>query len=273
MNLKQIICDFEKAGIENARFEAVTLASRYTGISRASLMCGDNIEFDSPCLAEAVKERLSRKPLQYILGEWEFMGLNFKVDESCLIPRQDTELLVEAVLQRLPKSPSFLDLCTGSGCIAVAIAAMKKDARGTAVEKYPDTVKTANKNAALNGVGDRIEFITGDVTKDIFDGQNIRFDAIVSNPPYVTPQEMDSLEPELKFEPRHALTDGINGLSVIEAIIGIYPKYLAHGGIIALEHGYSQGQKVRELMKNAGLSPVTLRDLSGNERVTFAKKD
>ncbi len=267
--LNEIVLHLKNAGIENPRRDALLLASAFEGVSDASLLCDPDGPLTSEKLIDAVERRANREPLQYILGEWEFMSLPFLVSPSCLIPRPDTEILVEYAIKHLPKNGTLLDLCTGSGCIAVAAAYYRPDVSVTAVEKYPEALAAARKNADLNGVSERIEFILGDVTDPAFPRffEENKFDAIVSNPPYVSAEEMKFLEPELACEPRHALTDEGDGLSIIEAIVDIYPSYLSPGGLLIVEHGFRQGEAARRLMSRFG-ECFTLTDLGGRERAT-----
>ncbi len=279
MTLNEIISAFEKADIENPLYDALAIASHFTGKSNAFLLCDKTspLTEDEEIIAKlecAVNERISRRPLQYILGEWEFMGLNFRVSEDCLIPRSDTEVLCESAIKLLPENGTFLDLCTGSGCIAISVAHYRPDAKVTALEKYPQTIKVAKENCErILGSADKIRFVEADVTSHTsalgnFGGK--KFDFIASNPPYVTAAEMNTLAPELSSEPRHALTDEGDGLSIIKEICRIYPMFLRAGGTLAIEHSSTQGEAVRRIMSEFGhSSPVTLRDVSGNERVTM----
>ncbi len=277
MTLNEIVSILEGAGIPSALNEACILASHFTGKSRAILLCDRGSPLtDDPVTAEtlktAVERRTAREPLQYIIGKWDFMGLTFEVTPECLIPRADTELLCELAIEKLPKDGRFLDLCTGSGCIAIAVAHERPDVNVSALEKYHPTIEVAKRNCR-NILGDgRITFVEADVTSHLaafgyFGGE--KFDFIAVNPPYVTVSEMETLEPELSKEPRHALTDEGDGLSIIREMIHIYPMFLSPGGIFAVEHGSAQGEAVRSLFFEAGHVSTTLRDLSGNERVTY----
>ena len=278
MTLNDIISTLQNAGIENPTHEAVLIASHFTGRSSASLLCDRALDISSDSaltdkINDAVSRRCSREPLQYILGSWNFMGLDFEVTEDCLIPREDTELLCECAISRMPEGASFLDLCTGSGCIAVSVAHHRPDVSVSALEKYPQTLNVARKNAkALLGGKRSVRFVEADVTSHISALGNFgaeKFDFIASNPPYVTVSEMDLLAPELAFEPRHALTDEGDGLSIIRAIIRIYPAFLKENGCLAIEHGSTQGEAVRALFKEAGYDSETLCDLGGKARVTI----
>ena len=280
MILNDIVVTLTNAGIENALYEARVIASHITGIPEAKLLSERSTEIKleeevEAALAEAVSRRAERFPLQYIIGKWEFMGLPIEVDENCLIPRSDTELLCETAIAKLPEGGRFLDLCTGSGCIALAVAHHRPDVQVSALEKYPLTLAVAKRNCkSIFGSEDRIRFVEADAGSHIsalgyFGGR--KFDFIASNPPYVTLDEMDELESELFYEPRHALTDECDGLTLIRAIIHIYRLFLAPSGYLAIEHGATQGEAVREIMKNLGCRCETLRDLGGNERVTIMR--
>ena len=270
MTLTELTRELHGAGIEDAAFEARLICSRFTGISEAKLLSDADAELpENEELSLAVARRLSHEPLQYILGEWEFMGLPFDVSDKCLIPRADTELLCETAIKYLPRGGRLLDLCTGSGCIAVSVAHYRPDAVVTALEKYRGALTVAEKNAMRNAV--TVDFIEADVNDPT--AVTGAFDVIVSNPPYVTADEMKTLRPELAFEPREALTDGGDGLSFYRSIMGIYPAHLAPGGTLAFEHGAGQGEAVRQIVRDAGFVPETLFDLGGHERVTLFRKE
>jgi len=268
-DIAQRLC---KAGIESSAYEARVIASHFTGISEARLIAERSLELGcSDELLSAVKRRENREPLQYIIGEWDFMGLTFKVSPDCLIPRADTELLSELAIEKTPKGGKVLDLCTGSGCIAAAIAHYRSDASVTALEKFDAAAKIAKENFMALTDG-RVRLVVADATSAEDAEKHFgteSFDVIVSNPPYVTAEEMLSLERELKREPASALTDGGDGLSFYRAITEVYMPYLKDGGILAFEHGYTQGEAVRRIL---GDTSLTLCDLAGNPRVTYIIK-
>ena len=271
MTLKSIETALREAGVEDASFEARCLAAHFTGRSMASLLASPADDLLSPGLEAALDRRVRREPLQYILGTWEFMGLPFFVSPDCLIPRADTETLVENALLHLPKNARAADLCTGSGCIAAAISHYRRDAHVTALEKFESTADVAQEN--FKRLADSVRLVIADATSKADAEKHFRgecFDVIVSNPPYVTAEEMSSLEEELSAEPSAALTDGGDGLSFYRAITEIYLPYLKRGGVLAFEHGYTQGEAVRDIL---GKNAVTLCDLAGNPRVTYITKD
>lgn len=272
MTLLDIQRRLRAVGIEEAAWEARLLAARYTGLSDARLLLMREEELTAPGLEEAVRRREGREPLQFILGEWSFMGLSFALSPDCLIPRPDTETLVEYALRHLPKNARVADLCTGSGCIGIALAHYRPDITVTAVDLFPETARMAEKNACRLGVADRVAVIVGDVTKEIFPPGEI-FDAIVSNPPYITIGEMQTLAPELAFEPRAALTDEGNGLSVIRGVLDTASRVLFPGGRLLMEFGAAQGESVTRMAQAYSFSDIhILKDAGGHDRVLAARR-
>ena len=270
MTLTDIQRRLMAAGIEDAAWEARLLAAHYTGLSDARLLLMGAEELDAPGLAEAVARREGREPLQYILGEWSFMGLSFLVNPHCLIPRPDTETLVEYAIRHLPKNARVADLCTGSGCIGIALAHYRPDITVTAVDLFPETAKVAEENARRLGVSDRFFVQVGDVTEEIFSAGE-RFAAIVSNPPYITLAEMEELAPELSYEPRAALTDEGDGLSVIRGVLATASASLEEVGLLLMEFGAEQGEAVSRLAQEYSFYDVhILKDAAGHDRVLTA---
>lgn len=262
----EIASRLRAAGISDSAFEAAELISFFEKVSPALARTGD---YQSPELEAAVLQRIDGTPLQYIIGEWDFMGFTFKVSPACLIPRSDTELLCSLLIESTPRGGVFADLCTGSGCIAISALLLRPDLRAVAVELYPETLEIARENARLHGVSDRIKFILSDVCSDCLSGE---FDTIVSNPPYVSIEEMKEISREVAKEPPHALTDGGDGLSIIKKIIEIYPKRLKDGGTLAIEFGWKQGSAMLSLAREAGLFGEILKDIEGRDRVLKIKK-
>lgn len=259
-------------GIVEPSLEASLLLERFAGVSYATLMTERDRLYDLPALEAAVVRRLSREPLQYILGEWEFMGCSFAVSPDCLIPRPDTEILVETALELLPRNARVADLCTGSGCIAVSTLVHRPDVTADALELYPKTLALAAENAARNGVSDRFTPIKADLLDGGRDLLKPRapYDAILSNPPYIPTADIRDLSPEVHREPVAALDGGEDGLTFYRAILRDYAPLVKPGGYILLEMGYDQAHALRELA--AAYLPHArvefLRDLGGNDRVT-----
>lgn len=266
MTQRQLKAILDSAGIEDSTFEARQLICHFEKCSGADAAMGD---FFSPELMKAVERRKTREPLQYIIGAWSFMGFDFKVSPDCLIPRADTELLCEVLIDKLPFGGRFADLCTGSGCIAISALRLRGDASGVAVEKYENTLNVARKNAEIHKVTDRLDLKLADVCEDSLEG---KFDVIVSNPPYVTADEMRRLQREVRYEPAVALTDGGDGLSIIRKIMEIYPSHLKDGGVLAIEFGARQGEAVMKIAEENALSGEILRDIEGRDRVIVIKK-
>lgn len=266
MTLSEIIKELEAGGVESPRFDASVLIEHFEGKSRAMQLAFPERDYTNDALINAVERRKNREPLQYIIGEWEFMGHTFRVSPHCLIPRADTELLCSLAIEKLKniKGARFADLCTGSGCIAISILCECKNATGVALELYPETLKLCKENADINGVTDRLQLVLADVCKDNLEGE---FDIIVSNPPYVTIEEMEDITPEVAMEPHHALTDGGDGLSIIRKILEIYPKKIKKGGLLAIEFGWKQGPAILDIAKSLGLAAYILKDTENRDRV------
>lgn len=271
MTLRKIEEALRASGVENYKTEARLLVECFLNIPSARLVAmKDEILPITAELETAIDRRMKREPLQYILGKWSFMNETYAVTQDVLVPRPDTEVLVEYGIDNLPQGGCFADLCTGSGCVSVSLLAQRKDAFGVAVEKYPKTLEVARKNAEINGVSQRFEFILGDVTEDVFE-KNVLFDAVLSNPPYVSLEEYASLGEEEKREPRHALTDEKDGLSIIKSILDIYPRHIKKGGFLAIEIGYRQGGDVRAEAEKRNLSCEILPDIEGRDRLCVIK--
>lgn len=217
---------------------------------------------------EAVVDRRARgEPVAYLTGRREFYGLDFCVSPSVLIPRPETELLVELALERIPleEARRVLDLGTGSGCIAISIAHQRPHARIFAVERSCGALAVARKNASRLGV-DNVSFAEGDWFESVAERQ---FDLIVSNPPYVAEGDPHLAQGDLRFEPQSALIAGADGLAAIRDLIARAGRHLAQGGVLLVEHGYDQGPACRALLQAAGFREIgTWRDLAGHERVS-----
>lgn len=262
-------------GIEEARGEALLLLERFAHATPATLMADRHHIYDSPELNAAVERRLTRYPLQYILGEWEFCGLTFTVNEHCLIPRPDTEILVEEAIRTLPPNAHVADLCTGSGCIAVSVLCHRPDVTVHALELFPETLSLAVHNAERNGVAPRFNPICADLLGEGVDilSKLSPLDAILSNPPYIPTAVVSGLSPEVHTEPHAALDGGEDGLVFYRAILRDYAPMVKPGGLIILEIGYDQGKALATLQQTyiPKGSISILQDLGGNDRVAVIK--
>jgi release factor glutamine methyltransferase len=210
-----------------------------------------------------LKKRAEHVPLQYIVGETEFMGLKFKVNSNVLIPRQDTETLVEEALKVVKPGMKVLDLCTGSGCIIISILHNVSEVEGYAIDISKQALLVAKENAKLNEVQVMFE------RSDLFDNVTGTFDVIVSNPPYIRTEEIAKLMPEVShFEPIEALDGKEDGLYFYRRIIEQCREYLNPQGKILFEIGYDQGEEVSSLLREAGFYGVQIiKDLAHNDRV------
>ena len=272
MTLQDITARLAAAGIEDARREAQLLAEHFCALSPIALRQTANAPLPDPegALSRAVEQRAERFPLQYILGTWGFWRQEYEVSPDCLIPRPDTELLVDYAARKLPRGGRFIDLCTGSGCIAISLLCERPDLSAVAVDLFDATLSLAERNARRNGVGeDRLTLIRGDVLDGAFMHELGKFDAILSNPPYITPAVIDTLAPELAFEPRAALDGGEDGLIFYRRMIlgSDYRSALKAGGCFIFEMGYDQGDALRALAAEAGDTCTVHRDLGGQERM------
>ncbi len=215
---------------------------------------------------EGAKGRvLSGEPLAYVIGEWYFRNETYKLSADCLIPRPDTEHLVDVLVQRLPRGGRFLDLCTGSGCIAISTLCERPDLTAQAVDVSRGAVEMAKVNAKENGVSRRIDFVCGDVF--IGQGRMGEFDAIVSNPPYIQSSVVPTLSEQVRHEPVLALDGGQDGMVFYRAILGQYRNRLKAGGIFVFEIGYDLADAMRELCARVGMGCEVKKDYGGNDRV------
>jgi release factor glutamine methyltransferase len=253
-----------------ARIEVQSLLQQVLNVSRAYLLAHPERclnDSEQARYEELLFRRLRGEPIAYILGEREFFGLMFKVTPATLIPRPETELLVELALQRIPQHrPSrLLDLGTGSGAIALSIAHARPDVEVVAVDASSEALAVARENAQRLGLSNAV-FVQSDWYAAL-DAQ--RFDLIVSNPPYVAAGDPHLQHGDLRFEPSSALASGDDGLDDIRRIVTHTKAYLSPEGWLLLEHGYDQAKQVRELMQQAGFNEIfSACDLAGIERVS-----
>ncbi len=254
----------EKKGVESPRINAELLLAKILNCKRLDLY----LKFDRPLSDEEIKlyrEFLSRRskfePLQYILGSVEFYGFEFTVDNSVLIPRPETEILVEQIINSVNKSDKLkiLDIGTGSGIIAVCLAKHLSESSIIAIDSSIDALNTARRNSDLNNVSKGIEFIEWNIIKGEFFPES-DFDIVVSNPPYVSIEEFKNLRPELKiYEPSIALTDNSDGLSFYRIISLKAKELLKSGGKLFLEIGMGQSEKVKEILLSNNYSSIELK--------------
>ena len=261
----------QNAKIENAEWDALCLMEHFCAVSPTLLRTEPDREFDCAALADAARRRLSHEPLQYILGEWDFYRQKYEVSPDCLIPRADTEILVETAIRLLPRGARFADLCTGSGCIAVSTLAERPDTAAIALEKFPATLSLACRNAKKNTVDARFVGILADVlSTDDLPTEHAPFDAILSNPPYIPTGDIDTLSPEVHAEPMAALDGGDDGLLFYRKILKNYTPLLKKDGFFLFEIGFDQADALKALAKEHHFAHVrVIRDFGNNDRVVY----
>jgi len=268
---------FESKGVPNARLDTDTLIAYSLGIKRLELYLDLDRPLTESQLAELrplVKRRANREPLQYIVGTVDFCDMELKVDARALIPRYETEELVELVSEALSEKPNvILDLGTGSGALALALSKRYPDASVDAVDLSADALSLAKENAEEQGLSNRVSFHEGSWFSPLGLGEE-RYALIVSNPPYLTEQEMPTAEPEvIAHEPHSALVSGADGLDDCRLIFKDAAAFLKPGGLLALETGIAQTEALDALCEAAGLQGECIEDLSGRPRFYFARKE
>ncbi|MBO7293722.1 MAG: peptide chain release factor N(5)-glutamine methyltransferase [Clostridia bacterium] len=261
MKLSELRRRLTAAGVDEPATEARLLFAAFSGATPAEML-GCDPECEEPALADALLRRCAREPLAYILGEVPFYRSTLRVTPDCLIPRSDTERLVELAVDRLPHGAVFLDLCTGSGAIAVTVLAERTDTCAVATDISEGALAVAAENARRLGVADRLTLLRSDLLSETPEGE---FCAILSNPPYIRTAVVDTLSPEVGREPRSALDGGRDGLLFYRRILTLAPLLRPHGFFL-LECGYDQEEEMAALASRAGLSFSPYRDYGGRFR-------
>lgn len=277
MTIKEIIIRYSKELEEispTPRLDVETLLQKVLNVDRLYILLNlERIlsEDEEKLFNEFINERLNNRPIAYIVGNREFMGLDFYVQEGVLIPRPDTEVLVEEVIELgKNKGPiNILDIGTGSGAITVSLAKYLENAKVTSVDISEIALEIGKRNAISNNVDDKITFIKSDLFTNI--DKNMKFDIIVSNPPYIKREVIETLDKQVKdFEPYNALEGGIDGLDFYRAITSQAKDYLKEGGILAYEVGHDQSEDVSKLMEKYGYTNIyTRKDLQQIDRVVI----
>lgn len=266
MVISELLSYAKKELSDNPAFEARQMVMHASGMTAAELIINGGAEASAEtekAVKKMLKRRKDREPLQYILGAAEFMSLEFEVNSSTLIPRSDTETLVEAVLKEINgRNVTLLDIGTGTGCVGISIARYS-GAKVTLADISSEALETAKRNAEKNNV--QVKALNIDILNEIL---STVFDIVVSNPPYIETDIIKTLQPEVKdYEPIAALDGGNDGLLFYRRIIEIAPVLLNEKGLLAFEIGYNQGEAVAELMKKDFDNIRIIKDLCGNNRV------
>lgn len=269
MTRRQIEARLRAAGIENAAGEAKQLFCHFTGLSPAAAMAEPQAECADPALPAALARREGREPLAYILGEAWFYDERYTVSPACLIPRQETELLVEYAIGHLPAGARVADLCTGSGCIAISLLAHRVDCVAEAYDISAAALALARENALANGVADRVTFLEADLLTPGGVCREKRYDMIISNPPYLTDEDLADPQPEITHEPRAAFAGGADGLTFYRYFLTHYRDNLAPGGAFLFEIGAAQGGDITALGEALGYSVTVQKDLAGLDRLAI----
>lgn len=262
-----------EAGIEESTLDARLLLEAVCGTDRNDLL----VHGEQPVAPEAeekylnwIRQRAEHIPLQQLTGEQDFMGLTFSVNEHVLIPRQDTEILVEEVLKELHDGMRILDMCTGSGCILLSLLHYSNDCEGLGVDLSAEALEVAGRNVLKVLTPEKAEHAHF-LQSDLFEKVEGKFEIIVSNPPYIASAEVEKLMPEVRdYEPRMALDGTEDGLYFYRRIIEEAGKHLVSSGMLFFEIGYDQGQAVSELMRTEGYCDVqVVQDYAGLDRVVL----
>ena len=262
---------FARGGVDAPRLTAEILLAHALSCDRVRLYLDFDKPLGAPELAafrELVRRRAAGEPTAWLTGRREFFGHPFRVDSRVLVPRPETELLVETAIALLPPGGALLDLCTGSGCIAISTALARPDARVVATEISPEALRVARENA--EALGARVELLEGDLDAPVSAGE--RFDLIVSNPPYVPSGEIEGLAREVRREPRIALDGGADGLDVIRRIVSCAPSRLRPGGLLVIEMHETHAAPLPALCLAAGFAEALIhRDLAALPRWVVAR--
>ena len=268
----------KEAGIEESQIESEIFLEEELGLERAKIYL--NFHKTIPLILDSLKNKIIKRakhiPLAYILGRTQFMGFDFLVDERVMIPRQETEILVEAVIKKYVDSPLIVDIGTGCGNIAIALAKSIPCFRIYATDISSEALELARENAKKNAVSkERISFLQGDLFKPLNDLNLFnKIDILVSNPPYIPSGEIENLPSEVLFEPRIAIDGEFDGLGFYRKIINESPLYLKNGGYLFLEIGFNQADEVKRLIsKNSNFTkPDVVLDYMGIDRIIFTQK-
>ena len=277
MTIKDIIVKYSKELEEispTPRLDVETLLQKVLGVDRLYILLNlERVlsEDEEQLFNKFINERLNNRPIAYIVGNREFMGLDFFVKEGVLIPRPDTEVLVEEVIELAKKkgAKNILDIGTGSGAITVSLAKYLENVKVTSVDISDIALEIGKRNAISNEVDDRINFVKSDLFTNI--DKETKFDIIVSNPPYIKREVIDTLDKQVKdYEPYNALEGGVDGLDFYRAITKQAKEYLKKGGILAYEVGHDQSEDVSKLMEMDGYTNIyTRKDLQQIDRVVI----
>ncbi len=253
---------------DDAAAEARLLLETFAGASSALLTLDRARLYESAALDDAVARRQAHEPLAYIVGKRGFWRDEFIVTHDTLIPRPDTETLVEIAVQRLPKNGHFADLCTGTGCVGLSVLRERPDLTVTLIDLYPAALDVARRNAEALSLSDRVTIMQADALDlEALKKAGAPWDGITCNPPYIESNVVPSLSPEVQNEPHTALDGGADGLDFYRRLIGFAAQIVTHGAPLLFEIGYNQGQTVPDIARARGYDCKVIKDYGGNDRV------
>ena len=265
MTKAELMSLLSEAGSSEPRSEAKIILEEIFGASQSEQTLYPEREYDSERLREIISRRAEGEPLQYIIGHAYFCRERYILNRDCLIPRQDTELLVFKAAELLPPHAHFIDLCTGTGCVAISTLCARIDTTAEALDVSEGAVAAARENSRINGTEKRLHIFSGDIFKNPLGDK--KYDAILSNPPYIPTEVVPTLDREVLREPKKALDGGADGLDFYRYILENYKTNLNTGGFFAFEIGYDQESAIKGLGELYGYGCEVYRDISGNPRV------
>ena len=270
MTYSELVEEFSKISVSEPEHETLLLLEALFGITRADTILSPGRDYSSPSITGAIRRRALGEPIQYIIGRVFFYNCELKVSPACLIPRADTEILCEELINRLPANAHFLEFCTGSGCIPIAVLKERDDLTCESIELFESTVGIAIENRKLNNIApDRLKISQGDALKFPVSKHIAEFDAIVSNPPYIKSDDVRTLAREVRHEPHAALDGGADGLLFYNKFLCSYAPMLKPNGFFAFEIGFDQAAQISDMCTKLGFACKIIKDYSGNDRVAL----
>ena len=268
MKFREACSLLKESGVEDFSYSAREIFIHIGGMDVKDLLIGD-AECDLPALSDALERRAKGEPLQYILGFADFYRERYTVTPACLIPRSDTELLVDIAVKSIPEGERFADLCTGSGCVGISTLKNTKNTRAVLADISSEALAVAEKNSIDNGVFERVELLQADLLRELPEGE---FFAFLSNPPYVSESAYGGLSREIYSEPEIAFVGGVDGADFYRSFTPRLKEKIKDGGFIAYEIGYDQADILRKIAEDNSLRCEIFKDLSGNDRVAVLRK-
>ncbi len=274
MNYNKLIEKLRSIGVQDPTSEAHILLEHLFGVNHSDILLSKNRDYDDALISCLLNARALGTPIQYLIGSVFFCDSQIKINKHCLIPRNDTEVLCEYLIHHSPENARMLELCTGTGCIPIAILSKRPDISATAVDIVPECTSLACENRALNNISpERLEISTADALGiDVMQHLN-EFDVIVSNPPYIRSDVLPSLSKEVKCEPPIALDGGSDGLKFYRLFLNSYLPMLKTDGFFAFEIGYDQADAIKKLCQPLNLNVKIIKDYSGNDRVAIISRN